>query len=96
MIAMRYGCLPVARAVGGLKDSIADHSGSEVSTGFLFDQASSSSLESALRRALTCFQDQNLWKGMQKTAMKQDFSWYRSAKEYAALYQRVMNKPLSA
>jgi len=92
MIAMRYGCLPVARAVGGLKDSIQDLPAADGNTGFLFTEAASNDLEKALRRALSCYEDHDTWVGMQTSAMKQDFSWSRSAKEYSNLYHQLMKK----
>lgn len=85
MIAMRYGCLPVARAVGGLRDTIHDAPGS-TGTGFLFAEATPQDFASAIRRALDVYQDAALWERMQRNAMAQDFSWERSAKEYIHLY----------
>jgi starch synthase len=91
MIAMRYGCLPVASATGGLKDSIVDEAkpGSG-NTGFLFQPTATPALEAAIRRAITCCQEPSLWTKMQENAMKQDFSWSRSANAYAKLYQEMM------
>jgi len=37
MIAMRYGCIPIASATGGLVDSIINHTKTVTGTGFLFD-----------------------------------------------------------
>lgn len=85
MIAMRYGCLPVARAVGGLRDTIRDAAQPQ-STGFLFNEATSQEIASALRRALLLYQDAPRWERMQRNAMAQDFSWERSAVEHIHLY----------
>lgn len=84
MIAMRYGCIPVARATGGLRDTIADGQ-----TGFLFAEASASAMSGALLRGLASFRDQDGWRTMQLTAMAQDFSWERSALKYAELYRSL-------
>lgn len=84
MIAMRYGCIPVARATGGLRDTIADGR-----TGFLFSEASASIMAAALRRALATFRDHESWVGLQKTAMAENFSWEQSAQKYAALYRSL-------
>ncbi len=84
MIAMRYGCIPVARATGGLRDTIADGR-----TGFLFTEASASIMAAALRRALTTFRDQKAWQSIQKTAMTENFSWEQSARKYVALYRSL-------
>ena len=94
MIGMRYGCVPLARATGGLKDTIIDyHQGKKgESTGFLFEEASSLDLSKTIRRALAVYQDQRRWQGIQRRGMKKDFSWTRSAKEYLKLYRELINR----
>ncbi len=84
MIAMRYGSIPVARATGGLRDTIT-----EGRTGFLFSEASGPALAAALLRALAAFRDSESWLDMQKEAMAEDFSWERSALKYATLYRSL-------
>lgn len=84
MIAMRYGCIPVARATGGLRDTIT-----EGHTGFLFAEASAPAMSGALLRALASFRDQQGWRTMQKRAMAENFSWERSAIKYAELYRSL-------
>jgi len=88
MIGMRYGCVPLARATGGLKDTITDyHSGTaSSSTGFLFKDPESSALALTIRRGLGVYNDQRRWKGLQRRGMKQDFSWEKSAAAYYDLY----------
>jgi starch synthase len=92
MIAMRYGCIPIARATGGLKDTIIDSDGPAKSTGFLFETPSPTALSGAIRRALIKYADKNAWQAMQKRAMEQDFSWTRSAEEYYTLYKKLITK----
>lgn len=89
MIAMRYGTVPIARAVGGLKDTIRDHAAGEDSTGFLFAEASAAGMETALRRAIAVYGDQRRWRGLQLRGMRQDFSWESSARAYLALYRSL-------
>jgi starch synthase len=86
MIAMRYGCIPVARATGGLKDTIVDESNGPSATGILFDAAIVSELTVALNRAISLFENPSKWQEMQRNGMRQDFSWERSALAYADLY----------
>lgn len=90
MIAMRYGCLPVARATGGLVDTIRDADTFSDGTGFLFNPPESSALAGALERALSAYQDPAAWQELQRNAMRQDFSWQRSAKQYLRLYQSLV------
>lgn len=92
MIAMRYGCVPIARATGGLKDTIVDYDLSNASTGFLFDQPSTEELADAISRALVVYSNSDFWSGLQLRGMNTDFSWDRSAKQYLALYNRLVDQ----
>ena len=44
----------------------------------------------ALERALRVYAQGPKWRELQRNGMSQDFSWEKSAKDYAALYQRAM------
>jgi len=90
MIAMRYGCVPVARATGGLRDTIRDCDRSKNGTGFLFKSASSDSLAGALKRAVRAYTDRSKWGAVQLAGMKQDFSWNRFARQYMILYKKLI------
>ena len=93
MIAMRYGCVPVARATGGLKDTIIDNPEQpERNTGFLFEKAHSNEFTIAIQRALNAYENKQLWHAMQVNGMDQDFSWTRSALQYVDIYQKVLNE----
>jgi starch synthase len=83
MIAMRYGCVPVVRATGGLADTVHD-----TVTGFTFDDFSVEDFWNAIQRALYIyFNDQQSWKMIQTEGMKVDFSWKHSAFGYCQLYE---------
>ena len=86
MIAMRYGCVPVARATGGLSDSIIDAPNYKDSTGFLFNEISSKDLIKTLNRALTIYEQPEIWRAIQINGLKQDFSWQKSAQRYSQAY----------
>lgn len=92
MIAMLYGCVPVARAVGGLKDTIGDDGTQKTQTGFLFDRASAADLAAALRRSLLVIKQKQNWLSIQKNGMVQDFSWERSAKQYISIYNQIIRE----
>lgn len=94
MIAMRYGCIPIARATGGLKDTIKDFDQISNSTGFLFKKASSKALAKAIARALEVYSDPDQWLMLQKRAIAEDFSWERSAIEYLKLYKSLTKRPV--
>lgn len=89
MIAMRYGCIPVARAVGGLKDSIISEPDSQ-STGYLFKNPDNEAFIHCLRIALKDFKDAEKWGKIQQRAMKKDFSWNKSARKYVDLYEQMI------
>ena len=86
MIAMRYGCLPIVHATGGLSDTVTD------ATGFRFKSATPRSLRTALVKALTVYADRERWRAKQQTAMRADFSWAKPAQEYFELYQTLLAK----
>lgn len=86
MIAMRYGCLPIVHLTGGLRDTVSDVNG------FGFKNATLRSLRSALVKALTIYSDREQWQLMQRNAMRVDFSWLKSAKEYYELYQTLLQQ----
>ncbi len=90
MISMLYGCIPVACSTGGLKDTIKDPFDHPTDyTGFLFSNPDVSAAEWAIRRSIAYYQDQQNWSQIQIRAMKQDFSWRNSAKEYFDLYKSL-------
>lgn len=94
LYSLRYGAIPVVRAVGGLEDSVVDASGEgvvdEVSTGIKFHEFSLEAFEAALRRALGLFEKPKVLLAMRKRAMGLDFSWDCAAKEYEALYESLL------
>jgi starch synthase len=93
MIAMHYGCLPIARATGGLSDTIQDQKDSDQNTGFLFKPATPSALAEAILRALRIYSgNPKVWQAMQIQAMQKDFSWDRSAMEYIKQYKILLDK----
>ena len=91
LIAMRYGTIPVARATGGLVDTIIPYNKStQEGNGFLFPDYNAHDMMYTLKKALTLFRDFNSWKALMQNAMNTDYSWARSAKEYKALYERLI------
>jgi starch synthase len=91
MIAMRYGCVPVARRTGGLADTVTDAGDpSGAGTGLMFDEFNPWALWDALDRALKVYAQPAKWAELQKNGMGRDFSWSRSGREYADLYERAV------
>lgn len=92
MIAMHYGCIPVASATGGLVDTIIDDERTEKATGFLSSEANVESFSRALLRAIEAYHNKEKWHQLIIAAMTQDFSWDRSAKQYFQLYTSLADK----
>jgi starch synthase len=97
MIAMRYGCVPIAHATGGLQDTIRDVSQGDNASGFLFEQPTRKALASTIKKALHAYSRKDFWRKIQKNGMEDDFSWEKSAGEYIDLYRSLisikLNKP---
>jgi starch synthase len=89
LIAMRYGCVPIVRETGGLKDTVTPYSGDR-GTGFLFKAADSQSLAAAVRETLAAYRDSANWRRLQLRCMAQDHSWQNTARAYLQLYERAL------
>ena len=90
MIAMRYGCVPIVSATGGLKDTVIDYVGGRSGTGFIFHPVEPQILAKTIRRAFSVYADQLRWRGLQLRGMASNFSWVESARKYLQLYQRAI------
>jgi starch synthase len=86
MIAMRYGCVPVVRAAGGLRDTVTPDAG------FIFEKAHVQSLSAGIRSALRVYPDREKWRQFQQAGMAKDFSWVNSAIQYFTLYQSLVRE----
>ncbi len=86
MIAMRYGCVPLARSTGGLRDTIFDQQNETEPNGFLFDDATPEAFADTCTRAIEVFANQKEWRVIQVNGMKSIFSWEKSAYDYAKVY----------
>jgi starch synthase len=90
MIAMRYGSVPVVRAVGGLADTVRDYDpATGEGTGFVFRPYETMALYTALVRAVETYRHRDIWRQLQTQCMRQDFSWESSARKYVELYRRA-------
>ncbi|MDO9545298.1 MAG: glycogen/starch synthase [Pelolinea sp.] len=90
MIAMRYGCIPIAHAVGGLKDSIFIKPES-ARTGFLFNDPNPNAFINCIKDAFSKYRQAEKWSSVQMNAMQMDYSWDNSAKKYADLYDNLFS-----
>lgn len=91
MIAMRYGCIPIVRATGGLADSVEDFDArTQRGTGFTFRAYDRWAMFAATARAVQVYQSREMWRELQARAMARDSSWEAAAQKYDALYRDAL------
>jgi starch synthase len=92
MFSLKYGTIPIVRAVGGLKDTVQQcNTEAETGTGFVFEPYEAQALLRTIDQSLQVFHDKKAWAALRRRAMAMDFSWERSAKRYAHLYRQLLN-----
>ena len=93
LYGLKYGTIPIVRAVGGLEDTIEDYNPqTDQGTGFKFKEYEWEKLLQTTQRALSVYRDKSRWKRLIQRAMNQDFSWEKSASQYQSPYQKAMAK----
>ncbi len=88
LYSLRYGAIPIVRAVGGLDDTVVDLAEGGA-TGIKFREYSPQALRSALWRALELYRDPERLDSVRRAGMAKDFSWGASAAQYEALYRKM-------
>ncbi len=98
MIAMRYGTVPIVRETGGLRDSVQPYEAwRDAGTGFTFANYASGDMLYVIREAVYLYKDYpEAFARLQSRAMKCDFSWNRSAKEYLRIYDTITGRAWTA
>ncbi len=97
MIGLKYGTVPVVRAVGGLVDTVFDRDHAHKSiferNGYVFNTFDYGGIESALQRAI------GLWyaypdefRALLINGMQYDHSWNRSGEDYLNVYEYIRYK----
>ena len=95
LIALKYGTVPIVRAVGGLADTVADrdHAGTihpEQRTGYVFHHTDHQALESAMARAIGLWHDHpHDFRHLMLNGMRVDRSWARPAQDYLNIYHYI-------
>ena len=91
LIAMRYGTIPIVRETGGLKDTVEPYNEYEkTGTGFSFANYNAHEMMAAVRYAEKIYYDKKRdWNKIVERAMKKDFSWNNSARQYEELYDSL-------
>jgi len=90
MFSLKYGTIPIVRAVGGLKDTVQDYDAlGQTGTGFVVQTHTAQAVLDAVDRGLAAFNEKKTWNALRRRAMSMDFSWERSARVYSGLYQQL-------
>ena len=94
MVAMRYGTVPVVRAVGGMVDTVFDRDFSDrpdwQRNGYVFHQGDNTAIESALDRAFGLWFDYpGEFRQLMLNAMRSDYSWARPGQDYLNIYDHI-------
>ena len=93
MYSLRYGTVPIVRAVGGLADTVRPYNPRNgQGTGFLFSDYEPGVMLRTIETALAAFPNKKIWTRLQKNGMRADFSWDRSAAEYVKIYARLRKR----
>ena len=93
MYSLKYGTVPIVRAVGGLKDSVQDYdAASGTGTGFVFVRDDADAMLGAIDRALSVYNEKAHFTALRRRAMAMDFSWERSAQQYRDIYKDLLSQ----
>ena len=88
MVSMRYGCIPIVRETGGLKDTVIPYNEYEgTGNGFSFANYNAHEMLDMIRYAVEQYNKKPEWKKLVKNAMKTNNDWSASAKKYIELYE---------
>ncbi|MDR2842699.1 MAG: glycogen synthase [Spirochaetaceae bacterium] len=88
MYSLAYGTLPIVRSTGGLADTVQNYDAKKgTGTGFMFGDLTPSAIYNTVGWAnWTYYNCPKDIEKMRLRAMKQDFSWTKSAKKYVEMY----------
>ena len=93
LYCLRYGTIPVVRAVGGLEETIVEYDpASGKGSGFKFGRYEAEELRAAIDRALKLYQDTAAWDKLRRQTMQVEFSWRQAARQYLEVYEKAGQK----
>jgi starch synthase len=98
MIALRYGCVPIVRETGGLRDTIVPYNMyTDEGNGFSFANYNAHEMLFTIERAVKYWnEDKAMWQRMMLRGMEERFDWVKPAKAYLALYEKMLPTPVVA
>ncbi|MEO8043000.1 MAG: glycogen/starch synthase [Acidobacteriota bacterium] len=88
MYSLRYGTVPIVRAVGGLDDTVQSFDAvNGYGNGFKFGPFNGEKFLEKIYEALFAYADQSTWRKIQHNGMSIDNSWENAARKYVELYE---------
>ena len=87
MYSLRYGTVPIVRAVGGLDDTVQNWDAViGTGNGFKFGPYRADKLLEKIYEARFAYEDKDNWAKIQRNGMEIDNSWKNAARNYVDLY----------
>jgi starch synthase len=88
MYSLRYGTIPIVRAVGGLDDTVQNFDMTYgTGNGFKFNEFQANKFLEKIYEALFAYTDKDAWQQLQRNGMTEDNSWENAARKYVQLYK---------
>ena len=88
MYSLRYGTIPIVRAVGGLDDTVENFDRvNGTGNGFKFAEFRADKFLEKIYEALFVYYEPETWRKLQWNGMTIDNSWENAARKYVSLYQ---------
>ena len=90
MYSLRYGTVPIVRAVGGLHDTVQQYTSRALNAnGFKFHHGAPEVLVRTVQQAVRLYHNPDVWRKLIRNGMTADHSWRTSAGEYGKVYRRA-------
>lgn len=88
MYSLRYGTIPIVRAVGGLDDTVQNFDmANGTGNGFKFNEFRADKFLEKIYEASFAYADGDAWRKLQWNGMTIDNSWENAARNYVQLYE---------
>ncbi len=88
MYSLRYGTIPIVRAVGGLDDTVENYDRvNNTGNGFKFKEYQADKFLEKIYESLFAYYESESWHKLQLNGMTTDNSWENAARKYVQLYQ---------
>ena len=96
LVSMAYGSVPIVRETGGLKDTVIPYNEyTGEGNGFSFANINAHEFLFVTKYAADLYRHhKDVWNKLIETGMKGDYSWKKSAAEYAGLFSLITGIPL--